>query len=488
MFYGSRAAKCLASIILIALMLFVGALSSQADVFGRLSFTVKNADDEKPVAGAKITLHDSAGVRADICLTTDSCGAAVSPPLEFRAWDVTVEADLFHPESRQVQVVGDTSTAVEVLLEPLQEKVVKITGQKQAVTQTQTANVTKRDQTFVKTFPVTVGNPQNLQAVIATVPGEVQDSVNQVHARGEHSSNTIDINGFELPGALQGRIGQVIVPTVIQSMDVITGNYSPEYGGECASIINMNLRSGPITPVESIQLGEGSYVTRYAEMMAGGQTGNFIAPASGATATGQAKQFDYFIDMNAYASDNVTNPPQPGDQTAHNAGESESLFGNFDFALSKTDQISLILNSDPADSQIANRSGLPDMFAPIGQGYGYAGHLSAAEAASEGIGSQQADGQNINQRDLNQFAITNWRHTINANTFSLMSLGITNSELVLSNSNPAINLNNLPGDNSIEFNPTMDRESEHKQVQGSVTNTNGPHTFKAGGLFDDQSR
>ena len=87
-----RAAKCLAPSIVIALTLFGGALSLQADVFGRLAFTVKDADDEKPVAAAKITLHDSAGVRGDIILTTDSDGAAVSPPLEFaHAWDVTVE-------------------------------------------------------------------------------------------------------------------------------------------------------------------------------------------------------------------------------------------------------------------------------------------------------------------------------------------------------------------------------------------------------------
>ena len=379
------ATKRLAFVIAMILMVFGGASLARADVFGKLNFSVKNADDERPIAGATVTLHDTAGVRADIRLVTDSCGNAVSPPLDVRAWDVTVESDLFQPDDRQALVVGDTSTAIEVLLEPLREKVIKIFGHKQAVTQTQTANVTPRSQTFIQTFPVTVGNPQNLQAVIATVPGEVQDSVNQLHARGEHSSNTIDINGFELPGALQGRIGQVIVPTVVQNMDVITGNYAPEYGGECASIIDMRLRSGPIIPLESLELGEGSFVTRYAELTAGGQVGSPAAAAPGGLTAGQAREFDYFIDMSARATDNAVEPPQPNDQTAHNAGESESLFGNFDFAASKRDQVSLILNSDPADSQIANRSGLPDEFASVGQGFGYVGHLSAAQAAAEGI-------------------------------------------------------------------------------------------------------
>ncbi len=68
-----------------------------------------------------------------------------------------------------------------------------------------------------------------------------------------------------------------------------------------------------------------------------------------------------------------------------------------------------------------------------------------------------------------------------------MSIGVTHSELVLGNNNPAIDLSNLPNDNSIEYNPTMDRESDHKQIQGSITNTNATHTFKVGGLYDDQT-
>ena len=105
--------------------------------------------------------------------------------------------------------------------------------------------------------------------------------------------------------------------------------------------------------------------------------------------------------------------------------------------LGSRDKITLTLNNDPAYSQIANRTGLPDYFASVGQGYGYAGHLSAAQAAAEGIASQQADGQDINQRDLNQFAVFNWQHTINPTTTSNVSVGYTKSNLNLTNNNPA---------------------------------------------------
>ena len=137
--------------------------------------------------------------------------------------------------TRQVQVSADTSTPVEVLLEPLQEKVVKITGQKQVVTSTQTTTASHRDQTFIQTY-TNVANPLDLPSLEIANPGFVQDSVNQVHPRGEHCGTTISIDGFDLPGANQGRVGQVITPSDVQSADVLTGAYAPEYGGETAAI------------------------------------------------------------------------------------------------------------------------------------------------------------------------------------------------------------------------------------------------------------
>src|SRR5947209_6466871 len=76
------------------------ASAASADVFGRLGFSVKNAADEKPIAGAKITLKDTANVRPNVTLTTDAQGSAVSGQLDVRAWDVTTEADIFQPDTR----------------------------------------------------------------------------------------------------------------------------------------------------------------------------------------------------------------------------------------------------------------------------------------------------------------------------------------------------------------------------------------------------
>ena len=475
----------LARAILLAVIVLVGASTAFANVYGRLQFTVKNADDEKPVVGAKITLHDTAGVHADTSLLTDKDGMALSQPLEIRLWGVTVTSELFQPDTRQVQVAADTNTPIEVLLEPLKEKVVTITGQKQLVTATQTVNVSRRDQPFIKTFPLNPANPLNLANLVGTNPGIVSDAINVEHPRGECGSTTIVIDGFALPGANQGRIGQVLVPSEIQSADVLTGAYAPEYGGECAAILNMNLRSGSITPTGDVSFGGGSFSTYCGELSLSGQAGPPI-DSSNDTAD-SAKRFGYFIDLAGRTTANAVQPPQPDQQTAHNAGSNDNLFGNFNYTLGPRDKITLTLNDDQANSQIANRTGLPDSFASVGQGFGYTGHLSAAEAATEGIGSQQADGQDINQRDLNQFSLLNWQHEINPTTTSTLSVGYIKFNLGLTNNNPAINLSALPFDNSIEFNPTLTRDSVHGQAQGCITNTSGQHTFKLGGLYDDQT-
>src|ERR1051326_8388510 len=92
-----------------ALLICTLATQARADVFGRLKFTVKNAADEKPLANAKITLKDSAGVHPDVTLTTDASGSATSPQLEARAWTVTTTAekpDTFETGKQQATVAA----------------------------------------------------------------------------------------------------------------------------------------------------------------------------------------------------------------------------------------------------------------------------------------------------------------------------------------------------------------------------------------------
>ncbi len=561
----------------------VCARPAHADVVGRLKIVVKNADTEKPVPGATITLKDSANVRPDATLTPDATtGEFTTDPLENRAFTVSVAAAGFETFTQNVIVVADTTTDVEVLLEPV-ETTIRITGNRTSARPRTTTNSTTRDSGFIARFPVAAGNPQQLQGLIAATPGVALDSNNQAHPRGEHTQTSIYIGGFQLGGALAGRFGPLIVPDALESVEVQTGAYAPEYGSETAAILNTTIKQGTIHRTFSLNAGAGGFATRQGSLSFGGQFGgpllssrvpssqrldanptastipgaavlngpngsisNNVGPgnsatnplplpapgtatssvpgtdgsttigtdgttANGATITnngvesvsqGQsapregdvARKFRYFFNTTTRSTDNALDPPQPDNQTAHNKGRAQSYIGRFDYLPSSKDTFTLTLNAAPGTSGVANRTGLPDKYAGVGQGFGFGGFVSRADALASGnpalAVTQDAAGQDLTQKDNNRFGILQYRHTFSDQLTGLLSVGATRSTLDVTNRNPSIyqditTLGQRP-DAAIEFSPTVSRKGSNGQVEGSLTLSQGKHSYKAGFLNDQQ--
>lgn len=505
----------------IAAALFVFCPPAWADVVGRLRVTVTDSSTNKPISKAAVTFSDTAGVRADINMTTGDDGSVTSPLLENHAWEIDTSAEGYADDSRSVTVVSDTTTDVNVALTPKQEKVITITATRNAVNKSNTQDSTVRSRSFIAKTPAGNGNSQSLGNLLITNPGMVQSTNNQVHPRGEHASTTIDIDGAELPDATIGRGGQFISPEVLQSADIITGAYAPEYGSEAAAVLNLNLRQGTITPFADYSVLGGGFDTWQGDMMMGGQSGDPLEPG----VDNGPKKFRYFVDLNNRFTDNALEPPQPDPQDAHNAQTSSTMLGHFDYLPNVNDDFSLTLNTTPAVTETANRTGLSSYYAPVGQGYGYGGARnangylpgwSAASVAAAGanaplgayyggnqfasangqggIASQQSMGQDDYQDDNNTFGLLNYRHTFDPQTTGLVSFSQTQSVTQLRNNNPANDILdevNADGtltttDNSIEYNPDMTRIYNQSQIQGNLTKSEGAHTYKAGIIFDDQ--
>lgn len=493
------------SLTALALCLGTGGLA-HADVFGRLHFVVTDADTDKPIAGAVVTLHDPANVRGDIPLTTDAQGSVTSPPLEIHAWQAATTLKGYDNDNHSTVVAADTTTEVDVNLAKT-EKVITIKGNRQLVRPGQTNDSTSRNQTFLQKYPSSTasGNPQDIKRIFITTPGFVNSTVGASHPRGEHASTTFDFNGFLAPGALQGRAGPYINPNVFQSVDVQTGAYAPEYGSEVAAIVNASLRSGTIKPIETLTLQGGGYSTYFGNLTLGGQLGGPVD----ANITGPAPQhFRYFLDFSDRDTDNALEPPQPNDQSAHNHGTAGTAFGNLEYQFGPRDQVALILNDSPAHTEIANRTGLPGKYAPVGQGFGYGGSRNADGTESGTtpdptvvgsqtipLASQQGAGQDIYQEDENGFQFLNYRHTFSDQLTGLVSAGLSQSRLELKNNDPSINLGSVDPttgllttiDNSIEFNPNLTRRSSQRELAASLTLAQGTHTYKAGFVLDGQS-
>jgi outer membrane receptor protein involved in Fe transport len=466
------------------------------DVLGRLHFSVKDIDTEKPISAAKIVLHDPTNVHSDSALVTGDDGACITPALENHNWTATVSAPGYKDSTASSAVQADTTTDVDVELEK-PEQVIVIKSNVNTTNPTGTAASSQKTQTDLQRFPSS-GNSQSLTTFMVTNPGFVQSSAGAVHPRGEHASTTVDIDGVLIPGALQGRSDQLFSPEILQSVDVQTGGYAPEYGSESAAVINGSLRAGPITPFADISFQGGSFSTFDGDLTLGGQLGD---PLENVEIGVAPRKFRYFINFNQRSTSNAMEAPQPDNQTAHNAAQSTAIFGNFDYAADANNTFSLFANTTPANTEIANRTGLGGDYYDYGEGYGYGGFRNAdgtvastAVVNPTGLGagaiqvaSQQADGQNITQQDGNYFSYLNWRHTFDNETTGLLSVGGSHSQIGITSTNGAApDLTTLPVDSSLEFTPDVHREADQYQIQGSVTKAHLNHTFKFGFVADKQ--
>jgi outer membrane receptor protein involved in Fe transport len=476
--------------------------SAFADVYGRLKITVKNADDEKGIVKATVVLEDSANVHPKITLTTGADGSVTTDLLEARSWHITSSATDYQDDKRDAVVARDTTTEVEVLLEPIKEKTIVIKGQKNVVKTGDSSQTTTRDQAFNKLFPATGGNPQSLQKELVSAPGMVLDSNNQVHPGGEHSGTTLYFNGVQIPGAFQGKFGQLLSPTALQSIDVQTGGFAPEYGSEAAAILNVNLRSGTLTPFLNYEAQAGTFRSAFGDLTFGGQVGQeYGQPLDNGI---RARRLGYFVDLTARTTANATEPPQPQIQTDHNLGDSYTGLANFDYHASDKDTLSFFIADDPANNQIVNRAGLPSSYSAFGQGFGFNGWRNANGAVSAsqvrnpgGLGSavdnldaQNAVAQDDNQTDHNEFGVLTWRRNVSDQWTSLLSFALMHAGIDTTNNNPLIpslEYGLLPVDNSIEYNPTIHRNSHDAEVTGSMTSSQRSHTFKTGFVFDQQN-
>ncbi len=475
---------------------------AHADVVGRLRIVVKNIDTQKPVPDTTITLQDPTGTRGDTVLAPDAAtGEVTTDLLENHAFNVTVAAPGFTSETRSVNVVADTTSDAVFDLEP-EEKTIRVTGDRSILRPRQTASSNVRNQNFIQRFPITTQNPQQLQGIIASAPGVALDSNNQAHVRGEHTQTSIYLGGFQLGGALVGRFGPLIAPDALQSADIQTGAYEAQYGSETAAIVNATVRRGTIDQRFSLSGGGGEFGTAQTFISFGGQTGK---PVSGVNLAPNAKperKFAYFLNVTGRRTNNALEAPQPDNQNAHNTANAESYLGRFDYTPSQKDVFTLTLNAAPAKTGIANRSGLPDRFAPVGQGFGYGGAVSRADAqglagtngfTNSNIGlTQEQARQDVNQRDNNDFGVLQYRRTFSDRLTGLVSLGGARSKLDVSNNNPSI-YQSLPDDlfasrqdDPVEFSPNINRNGKHGQLEGSLTYALTAHTIKFGLSTDEQ--
>ncbi len=382
-----------------------------------------------------------------------------------------------------VKVAVQAASQVSPAHPPVKDIFIKVTAPRLDARPPVTTAGTLRSSNELKTFVNKTSS--DARSLTQGQSGVASDSSGQQHIRGEHAEITFVVDGIPLPDTLSGRQGAIVVPSTIENLDILTGGFAPEFGGQTAAILNVNTVPGAKKNEVDLTVQGGSYGSLNTDITVSGPIGT---------------RGSFVFDVGTNQSANALEPQQPDNQTAHNAGDDQSYFGKIRLFPSRRDTVTLTLSHAPGSLELSNRTGLGPRFAAAGQGYGFLGQRDAngtrpdatadtanlLGAAPLLLPSQQADGMDISQTELNEFVTLSWRRQLTARDVGLFSATVLHSEQSLSNQNPAVNLDSLPVDNSIEYNPTSDRNVYHVQLTADVSARRGAHQYKTGVLDDEQ--
>lgn len=365
---------------------------------------------------------------------------------------------------------------------PVKDIYVQVTATRLLLRHDATSGGTERTKGDITKFVNTTSG--DTKALTKGQSGVAEDSAGQQHVRGEHTDITYVVDGVPLPDTLSGRQGSVVVPATIESLDILTGAFAPEFGGQTAAVLNIATVPGAKKSEIDATLQGGGYRTFNTDLTAVGPLG---------------KRASYVFDFGTERTSNAIEPPQPDNQTAHNGSRDRSLFGKFRVNPSVNDSLTLTVSQNPGSLQIGNRTGLPASFAQAGEGYGFRGFRNADGTRPDAVGSsalgaerivlptQQGVGQDIDQSEVSEFGVLAWNHRMGLRDSASLALTGLHSGQNLTNRNPAVDILNLPVDSPIEYDPTVSRNVHHVQLVGSVSAKRNAHALKFGFLYDKQS-
>ena len=104
------------------------------------------------------------------------------------------------------------------------------------------------------------GNNTSFNQVLLRAPGVAEDSLGQVHVRGEHANLQYRINDVLLPEGISG-FGQELDVRFVQSLQLINGSLPAEYGFHTAGIVDIQTKSGAALNGGSVEVYGGSFNT-----------------------------------------------------------------------------------------------------------------------------------------------------------------------------------------------------------------------------------
>lgn len=208
-------------------------------------------------------------------------------------------------------------------------------------------------------------------AIVISAPGMIRGHDDFVHVRGQEIALNTFINGVSFWENPHLVFSPGLGADYIDSINVMTGGFSAEYGNRFGGILDVVTKSGlRMRGHGSVSLGIGSALRHNAAVEYGGRQGSF----------------GYYLNAAGFESARFLSPPET--ISLHNTGRAARSFAQLDYAASEKHSLRLSLAGDGANFQ------LPKTL----------------------LDAQYRPNFNNDQRTRSQSAIASWDYTPSADT------------------------------------------------------------------------
>ena len=180
---------------------------------------------------------------------------------------------------------------------------------------------------------------RGIESVLLSFPGFAANANGAIHPRGAHNQMTYVIDGMAITDQLTGAFSNAVDPTIVQTIELFTGDVPAEYGSKVSGVANITTRTG---------MGTGRKAMGSTQLYAAGfDTLSQVSQVQGGTA-----KFGYFASVNTLKSNRYLDSVSL--DNLHNGGNSERGFTRFDYQPTARDTVRLNLIAGRSNFQLAN--------------------------------------------------------------------------------------------------------------------------------------
>jgi outer membrane receptor protein involved in Fe transport len=193
------------------------------------------------------------------------------------------------------------------------------------------------------------GEAAGFNQLLLRTPGMAEDSLGQLHLRGEHANIQYRIDDVLLPEGITG-FGQELDTRFVEKMQLITGSLPAEYGFRTAGIVDVTTKSGAYENGGSVATYGGSYNTIAPSFEYGGSQG----------------KLNYFVDGSFNHNDIGIENPTASATPIHDMTEQYKTFAHLSYVFDDTSRITVMLSGSYSTFEVPNTPGLAPGLAPDG--------------------------------------------------------------------------------------------------------------------------